>query len=180
VRNEGGEHPYLTVGRLGESWVQRWLQARGNTVPDVRDNGYWQFRDIDFRIVTDTPRSSHSEWTVEVKTSAISWKTGKIYFELSRSTARHPRPEPGAFFRSQADYWAYVVLDEDKQHGSCYLFRLDRARRWLLQNAHLVRARFSESPDPLNGIVTRREIVAIPIETFIKGTRAAQFRLPNP
>jgi hypothetical protein len=123
-----GKNRHLALGELGEEWARRWLEARGNRVVDVRHDRYWQYRGVDFRVFPDTPVSALSEWTIEVKTNGVAWRTGRLTFEFSRSTARRPDPEPGSFFRSQADYWMYIVLDEDYRAGTCYIFRLARAR----------------------------------------------------
>jgi hypothetical protein len=93
------------IGKKGEQILDKWLQT-AYKITDVSDNPKYQEVSID-RILT---RSDNSAITVEYKFDLAAKRTGNLFFEtISVDTKK----VPGWGWSSQADYWIFLIPDQE-------------------------------------------------------------------
>lgn len=93
------------LGKKGEAFLDRWLVSHYNVL-DVSENLMYQQSGID-RLVK---RQDGSVITIEYKCDLAAKRTGNLFFE---TISNDRSSTPGWGWTSQADYWIFLVPEQE-------------------------------------------------------------------
>lgn len=103
-------HYDIDRGSIGENLCLKLFQNMNNVVKveDLRDDEFYQKKDIDFAVYTTNNKKAN----VEVKTDYLAEKTGNIVYERV-SNAQYS--STGCFDKTEADYIFYVIMGKKRK-----------------------------------------------------------------
>lgn len=110
-----------SFGRVGEevAWLDFLQSPKVRNVLDVREDGYFKDKDIDFLVLKPDNQISK----VEVKTDSKGHRTGNLAFETKTNG------NIGCLMKSEAD-WIYYYLEAS---GESYMVDLRKLRQYITQ-----------------------------------------------